>query len=231
MLRTEVKNYLLSLHDDRLLEFEQSLNMSIDGIKQIGIRMSLLRKYAKELSEKYELDYLINNIDEEYYEELMLKGIIIGCYKYLSFDRLEYYIKKFVPKIYDWGICDTFVVSLKIIKRYLDDVWRLVNNYLRSNNEFEVRFALVVLLNYYLNDDYIDKIYLIVDSINLDKYYVKMANAWLISYMLVKYFDRTINYLKVSKVDNWTYNKAIQKGIESYRLNNEQKEIIRKMKR
>ena len=69
-------------------------------------------------------------------------------------------------------------------------------------------------------------------NIKSDFYYTKMAISWCISICLIKYFDKTINYLKINKdkIDKWIYNKALQKGIESYRISQENKEILKKMK-
>ena len=228
----EVKKYLLSISDKNYLDFSRKLNMKDNKKKQLGIRIPLLRKYAKELRNKYTLDYLFNNIDEEYYEELMLKGFIIGSYKNIEYKELENYIKLFVPKISDWGICDTFCASLKITKKYYNQLWVLINKYLKSNKEYVVRFGLVMILNYYLSDKYIEDIYKIINNIKLDKYYVKMANAWLISYLFIKYFDRTYIFLKNNKdIDKWTYNKAIQKSLESYRISKSNKDKLRNLRK
>lgn len=232
-INKEVEDELLKLADKKYLEFNKSLKLGNDeSIKQIGVRMPILRKYSKKLSKEYELEYLLNNINENYYEEIMLKGLLIGEYKKLAWKDVKKYIKYYVPKITDWGLCDMFCCSLKISQKYLKEIWELLNEYLKSNNEFEVRFALVMILNYYINDDYIDKIYEIINSICLDKYYVKMANAWLISYCVIEYYDKTLNFLRNnSKIDKWTYNKGIQKSIESFRLTEEQKEVLRGLKR
>ena len=228
-INEEVKNYLKSLSDPTLLEFERKLNMKSDNSKHLGVKIPLLRNYAKELNKNYDLDYLINNIDEEYYEELILKGFLIGHVK--DINDLINYINYFVPKIYDWGVCDTFCASLKITKKYPKEVWLVINKYLKSKKEFEVRFALVMILDYYLNDDYIDRVFRIINNVKLDKYYVKMANAWLISFALIKYYDKTYAFLKNDcKIDKWTYNKAIQKARESFRLNAIEKEKLSKLK-
>ena len=59
-----------------------------------------------------------------------------------------------------------------------------------------------------------------------------MAIAWAISICLIKYYDKTINYLKNnSKIDKWTYNKSLQKAIESYRITKDQKELLKNMKK
>lgn len=231
-LKTEIKQELLKLEDKKYLEFSKGLNPQMKDVKQIGIRIPLIRQYAKDLSKKYDLEYLMENIDEEYYEELMLKGFLIGLYRKKSYEDLEENINIFVPKIYDWAICDSFCNSLKITKKYHEKMWKLIKKYLKSKKEFEVRFALVMILNYYIDDEHLEEIFNIINQVKLDKYYVKMANAWLISYCVIKYYERSYRFLKEeSKVDTWTYNKGIQKSIESYNITKEQKTELKKLKR
>ena len=224
----EVKEILLSKKDPRYQEFSTELNL-YHKYKSIGVRIPIIREYAKKLSKEYSIDYLINNIDEEYYEEVLLKGFIIGCYKNLSYEELIYYIDNHLPKITDWSMCDTFVASLKITSKYLDKLWDYINEKLNSNKEFDVRFSLVMILNYYINDDYKEKIYEIIMNIKLDDYYVKMANAWLISYMFVKYFNDTVKFINHNKLDNWTIKKGIRKALESYRISDDNKKILVKI--
>ena len=222
----EVKEYLLSNRDQRYQDFSFELNIA-RKYKSIGVKIPVLRNYAKYLSKEYAIDYLITNIDEEYYEEVMLKGFIIGNYVNLSYDELVFYIDNHLPKIKDWSMCDTFVTSLKITKKYPSELWDYINKKLHSNREFDIRFALVMILNYYINDDYKDRIYQIIKSIKNEEYYVKMANAWLLSYMFINYFDDTINFLKNNKLDEWTIRKGITKAIESRQINNDNKNILR----
>ena len=230
-LNDKVKNKLLQHADEGYIEFSKNLGVGNDDSKRIGVRIPILRKYAKELSKKYKLDFLIKNIDEEYYEELLFKAILIGEYPKLEWTELEKYIRYYVPKIYDWSLCDTFCSGLKITKKYPKEVWKLIEEYLTSKDEFEVRFGLVMILNYYINDEYIEKIYKIINEVTLDKYYVKMANAWLISYCVIKEYDKTIEFLKNDcKVDDWTYKKGIQKSIESYRVSEEHKNELRNLR-
>ena len=197
----------------------------------LGVRIPTLRKYAKDLYKEYSLDYLLKNIGEDYFEEILLKGFLIGLNDNLSWEELEKYIEYYVPKINSWGICDCFCASLKIVRKYRKQMWILLNKYLEVDSEYQVRFALVIILTYYIDDEYIDRIYNIINEVKLDKYYVKMANAWLISYCLIKYYDKTIVFLENSDIDKWTYNKGIQKAIESYRIGNKEKEYLRKIKK
>ena len=87
------------------------------------------------------------------------------------------------------------------------------------------------ILTHFINENYIDEIIKLLDNIECDKYYVQMAIAWLISIAYVKYKEKTEKYLKKSKLSNFTYNKAIQKIIESLRVSKEDKERLKKMKR
>lgn len=226
----EVKEFLISNQDKKYLDFSENLNICI-RYKSIGVKIPVIRNYAKYLSKEYSLDYLINNIDEEYYEEILLKGFIIGNYKDLTYDELTNYIDKHLPKIKDWSMCDTFASSLKITKKYQDRLWDYLIKKLYSKNEFDVRFSLVMILNYYINDSYKDKIYDVIKSIKREEYYIKMANAWLISYMFINYFDDTIDFIKENIFDIWTIRKGITKSIESYRISDDKKRVLKIIKK
>jgi len=110
-------------------------------------------------------------------------------------------------------------------------MFKVIKGYLKSKQEYEVRFAIVMLLDYYINDQYIDQVLQILNNIKLDKYYVQMANAWTISICLIKYYNKTLEFLKTTKIDDFTYNKGIQKAIESYRITKEQKDYLKTLKR
>ena len=224
----EVKDYLLKNIDPKYLDFSENLNIC-KGRRALGVRIPQIRELAKSLSKKYSLDYLIKNIDEEYYEEILLKGFVIGSYKNLTYDELTSYIDEHLEKVIDWSMCDTFVASLKITKKYLNELWPYLLNKLESNKEFIVRFAIVMILNYYINDDYKDKIYQVILNIKNNDYYVKMATAWLISYMFINYFDDTIKFISNNKIDSWILKKGITKSTESLRLNSDQKKILGKI--
>lgn len=225
-----IKKDLINLADSKYKKFHSNLCPGTNNI--LGVRVPVLRNYAKEISKDNNLEELLKMIDDEYYEEIMLQGMLIGLEKNISFEKLEQYIKAFVPQIDNWAVCDVFCAGLKITKKYKKEMNILIKEYLKSNNEFEVRFAIVMILDYYVEEEYLKKDFEIFDKTKLDKYYVKMAVAWAISICLIKYYDETYEYLKNNRsLDMWTYNKAIQKAIESYRITNEQKEKLRKMKK
>lgn len=227
-MKKKIKQELKKLQDEKYKEFHSSLCPGVDNI--IGVRVPVLRSYAKELIKQYNIKELLKNIDDEYYEEIMLQGMLIGLSKD-NFKLILEYIENFIPKINNWAVCDTFCAGLKVTKKNKEKMWNFILRYLNSDKEFEVRFSVVMILDYYIEQEKLEKVFEIFDSIKSDKYYVQMAVAWAISICLIKYYDETLEYLKNTDIDIFTYNKALQKAIESYRINNEQKILLQSMKK
>ena len=220
-MKNQIKSKLFELADQKYKEFHSSLCPGTENI--IGVRVPILRNYAKELSKEYEISQLLQEIDNQYYEEIMLQGMIIGLAKQ-EFNNFQEQIKQFVPKIDNWAVCDVFCAGLKQTKKYKKEMWTFLQKYLKSDKEFEIRFGVVMTLDYYIEEEYLEKIFCIFDDITSTQYYVQMAVAWAISIALIKFYNQTIKYLENAKLDKFTFNKALQKAIESYRITEEQKQ-------
>lgn len=228
-MKQEIKKKLFELSDQKYKEFHGGLCPGTENI--IGVRVPVLRKYAQELFKEKDWKQTIEEIDNQYYEEIMLQGMLIGQVKNEDINTILKYVEKYVPKIDNWAICDVFCAGLKITKKYKKEMWNFIQKYLKSDKEFEIRFGIVMILDYYIDEEYLREDFKIFDNIKHEGYYVKMAVAWAVSLCLIKYYENTVKYLKKSKIDNWTYNKAIQKAIESYRISDEQKDFLRKLKK
>ena len=217
----DIEKELFELQDKKYQEFQKKLCPGTESI--IGIRVPILRNYAKELLKKYDFKELMECVNDNYYEEIMLQGMLIGEAKE-EFSIIIKYIEAFIPKIDNWAVCDTFCTGLKITKKHKDEMWEFIQKYLTSKKEFEVRFGIVMILGYFIDEEHLENNFKIFNSIKVDKYYVQMAVAWAISICLIRYYDRTVKYLqKDADLDNCTYKKTIQKAIESYRNSKEQK--------
>ena len=226
-MENKIRQDLFEIQDLKYKEFHGSLCPDMDNI--IGVRIPKLREYAKELYKSNKLEDI--KIGDKYYEELVIQGMLIGFQTKAPIEEAIKQVKEFVPKINSWAVCDTFCAGLKITKKYQTEMFKIIKEYLKSKQEYEVRFAIVMLLDYYINDQYIDQVLQILNNIKLDKYYVQMANAWAISICLIRYYNKTLEFLKTTKIDDFTYNKGIQKTIESYRITKEQKDYLRTLKR
>lgn len=222
-----VREQLFAKQDLKYKEFHSSLCPNVDKI--IGVRVPELRKMAKNIASQNYTQFL-DNAKDEYYEELVLQGLVIG-YAKISIEETFRYLKVFVPKINSWAVCDTTCSNLKITKKHMQKMWEFLEQYINSENEYEIRFALVMYLDYYLTDEYIDKILQNIDKITNKQYYVQMAIAWLISFAYIKQKEKIEKYLLKNNLDKFTQNKAIQKICESYRVSNEEKNKLRKLKK
>lgn len=223
-----VKERLIELSEEKYRKFSSSLIPNIDNV--LGVRLPVLRKLAKEIYKSDNWQDFLNQKQSDYMEEVMLQGMIIGLVKDEPQNILNY-IKDFVPKINNWAVCDTFCTGLKFTNTNKALVWDFLQMYFQSDKEYELRFGIVMLLSYFIEDFYIDKVLKILDKVNHEGYYVKMAVAWAVSICYIKFSEKTQKYLHVSNLDNWTYNKSIQKIIESYRIGKQTKELLKKMKR
>ncbi|MBO5413214.1 MAG: DNA alkylation repair protein [Clostridia bacterium] len=225
----DIKKKLLELQNEEYKNFNKKLCPDTN-LKILGIKIPVLRAIAKEIVKDNPGEYL-KNVKNKYFEEVILEGLVIAYSKMPIEEKLEL-IKNFIPKIDSWAINDTFCPTLKIKDSEKELVWNFLQQYLKSEKEFEVRFAVIMMLDYYITDEYVDRVILKLDQVKNDGYYAKMAVAWTIAEIGVKYNEKAIEYLKgQNNLDKFTYNKALQKLRESYRITPEQKEELKKMYR
>lgn len=225
-----LKKHLKELADPSYLSFHQKLVPGVENL--LGIRIPVLRGLAKEIAKGgtdgcHSYFALTENTC---YEEVMLYGMVIGLAR-LDLSALCRELDRFVPLIDNWAVCDTCCAGLKAAKKYPEKMLAYLQKYLCSEQEFELRFALVMLMDYYIDDRHIDLVLDKFGAVRHPGYYVKMAAAWGLSVCLVKYRDRTLEFLKQCGLDDFTYNKTLQKAIESDRISKEDKELFRSMKR
>jgi 3-methyladenine DNA glycosylase AlkD len=210
----DIGDKLFELSDPEYQKFASSLLPNVDNI--IGVRLTELRKIAKGIA-KNDWRLYLETCRTAYFEELMLKGMVIGYCK-ADIEEVLGYVSSFVTQIDNWSICDSFCSSLKFTKRNKTRVWNFIENYFYSNSEFEVRFAVVMLLNYYIDEEYIERVFKVLDNIDNEGYYARMAIAWAVSKCFVVFPKPTMDYLKNNKLDGFTYSKSLQKIIESNRI-------------
>lgn len=222
----EFLHYLKTLADPTYKKFHGRL---IESDNLYGIRTPMLKEIAHILA-KGDYQGFIKYNTKEVYEEKVLYGLVLGYIKVDFSTRLSM-LKEFIPCIDNWAINDIVCANSKDFKKNLDEGFPFIVECIQSKNPWEIRFGLVLLLDFYINETYIDQIFIICDEIKCDEYYVKMAIAWLISICYIKYKEKTIKYLKYTELDDWTYNKALQKMIESKRVSDKEKVQLKGLKR
>lgn len=221
----DIGKRLEELADEKYRTFIAALTPGKDNI--LGVRIPLLRKLAKEILNNDWKEYLMKTGSSM--EELILQGFIIGGCKVSQEERLRM-AADFVPKIDCWPVCDSFCGCLKPADKHKKLVWDFILPYLHSGREFEVRFGVVMLLHY-LSEEYAPLAFSHIDMIRHEGYYARMAIAWVLSMYYINCPELTLKYLKESNLDTFTYNKTIQKIIESKRVDRTDKDMLRCLKR
>lgn len=207
------------------------------GKPALGGKVPDIRKLAKEVAKEcsvqgtlVDYNYFMENFPEDYLEEELLKAFVIGYVK----DDVKNVIEcaaGFVPRIHDWCVCDAFCQTFSIARKYPKEVFEWVCGYINSDKEFEQRVVAVLLMSHFLVDEYYERVIYTMNRLKHTGYYTKMGIAWCVATAYAKYREATLSYLNGNELDDWTFNKSIQKMIESYRVPEEDKGMLRAMKR
>ena len=209
------------------------ITADLEKIKRtaFGISVPGLRKYAEKIAKENCKEFSENN-NHETFELKLLHAFVIG-YAKGDIEILLDDFRAFIPHVDSWEICDSLCQNFKIARKYPEKVWNFLMPYKNSKKEFESRIVSVMLLSHYLNDFYVDKVIAVLDDLNTDDYYSQMGVAWAIATVMGKYPEKCLDYLKSEKchLDKITYNKALRKIRGSFRVSDEIKFIIKKMKK
>ncbi len=220
-----MKEELFKLQDKKYQELQYKIIPNVDNI--IGVRTPELRKLAKTLVKENNYKLFLEELPHKYFDENQLHAFIISEIK--DYDECIDYTNKFLPYIDNWATCDQ--MSPKVFKKNKDNLLKEIKVWIKSKETYTIRFAIGMLMSYFLDEDF-DKKYLeLVSKIKSKEYYVNMMIAWYFATALAKQYKDTIIYLENNKLDTWVHNKTIQKAIESYRITNNQKEYLRSLKK
>lgn len=211
----------------------EQIKREITKIKttKFGISVPELKKFAKQIAKENYKEFLDNNRFETF-ELRLLHAFVLG-YAKDDIKTLLGYFERFIPYVDDWAINDSLCQSFKIARKYPQIVWDYLMSHKTTDKEFESRIVSVMLLSHYLNDEYINEVVRVLDGLNAEKYYAQMGIAWAVATIMGKYPATGLKYLqsKNCHLNKSTYNKAIRKTIESYRVSDDMKNAVRKLKR
>lgn len=216
--------YLKSVSEDKCKDFNSRIIP--DTSLMFGIRVPVLRRIAKEISKGNAEDFLKLK-KGTFHEEVIIEGLV-AAEKKCPYDEMLGDIVKFSDKIYNWAICDT--VSFKGLKKYIPEFWNDKDILLKSENPWQVRFGLGILMNFYITDEYIDDVLKICVNIKSDFYYVNMMQAWLIATAAAKYCDKVLVLLEGRYLNDEVHKMTVRKMLDSHRISDEAKNKVREMR-
>ena len=207
--------------DEEYKNFSSKLMPTVNKEKVLGVRIPALRKLAKEL-ESYE--EFLNNLPHTYFEEDNLHAFLIEREK--EFDKCIEKLDAFLPYVDNWATCDS--MKPKVLKKEPEKLISYIKKWLKSNETYRVRYAINLLMSFYLDENFKEEYLKRVADVKSDEYYINMMRAWYFATALAKKWESTIPYIENNLLDKWTHKKTIRKAIESFRISKEQKEYLRR---
>ena len=218
----EFVKYLISMQDEKYREFHSSLVLN-SKYEMIGIRLPIMKKKKKKISQS-NIEEFLKYAQDNYYEEVMIQGLVIS---YIKDEKIFYnYFKEYVKKIDNWALCDSFCNSIKIVKKHEEKYFQEAIKMAGNESEFISRVGFVMILNYFISKENLNVIFDTLNKIQSEKFYINMAEAWLICEMYIKYPEETKSFIKKNNLNKFTQNKAISKIHDSYRVGEEEKELL-----
>jgi 3-methyladenine DNA glycosylase AlkD len=219
----EIQKHLFELQDIKYRDFHSRLMPDTDKETVIGIRVPVLRKYAKsiagtELSEKF-----IKELPHHYYEENNLHMMLITRIK--DYDRCISEIERFLPYIDNWATCD--FPAPKCFENHKEELLPVIKCWIASSETYTIRYGIGMLMRLYLDEDFEPEYVKLVAGVESDEYYVNMMIAWYMATALAKQWDAVIPYIEEHRMSDWVHRKTIQKAVESYRITDEQKRYLK----
>ena len=222
-----MREELFKLQHIKYRDFQKKLIPTVDPDTVIGVRTPDLRNLAKQMRGTPEAEAFMEVLPHEYFDENQLHAFLISEEK--DYDRCIRRLEAFLPYIDNWATCDQ--LSPKVFKKHKDELLTRIRMWMKSDHTYTIRFAIGMLMQHFLDEDFDLQYPDMVAQIRSEEYYVNMMIAWYFATALAKQYEAVVPYLETQKLDVWTHNKAIQKARESYRITPEQKEYLKSLKR
>ena len=223
----ELQQELFKLQDLKYRNFHSKLMPGIDKETIIGIRTPVLRKFAKEFAKTEAAESFLKELPHQYYEENNLHMLLISDIK--DYERCLAEVKRFLPYINNWATCD--IPRPKCFAKNKAELLPVIKEWIASGDTYTIRYGIGTLMSFYLDEDFRPEYLEISAQVQSEEYYVNMMIAWFFATALAKQWDAAFPYIQEDRLSVWVHNKTIQKARESYRITDEQKQILKELKR
>lgn len=221
-----IRKELFSLQDLKYREMQVKIIPTVKPESIIGVRTPELRRMAKELGGREEIDAFLNDLPHRYFDENQLHAFILSGMK--DYAECLAALERFLPYVDNWATCDQ--MSPKVFRKHRAELLMPINKWIASEETYTIRFGTGMLMEHYLDEDFDIAYPETVAKIRSEEYYVNMMTAWYFATALAKQYDAVLPFIENRRLDAWTHNKAIQKAIESYRITPEHKEYLKTLK-
>ncbi len=223
----DIKDVLLDNRDETYAEFQRRLIPTADKERIIGVRTPILRRLAKEMIKSGKYRQFISELPHEYFEQDQLHGFIISELKDYSESQTE--LERFLPYVNNWATCDQ--MNPKVLAKDRKGLSEKAMAWISSEKPYTVRFGILTLMRYYLDSDFDTEYLKTVCEIQSEEYYVNMMIAWYFATALAKQYDSTLPYITEHRLSEWVHNKTVRKALESYRISEDKKAVLKTIRR
>ena len=212
----DIKDWIKTNAEPDFAKFAASL---VPGLKHEmhGVRLPKLRQKAKELTT------VIDDIPEDSCEEILLKAFAIGYLRDIEKQMSE--VVKFVPKIDNWMVCDSFCGALQKAKTHQQLYWDMIAGYAAGSNDYERRFAYVMMLKYFCNETYIGRVLALLGKAKPETWDGKQGLAWALAECFIKFPEQTRPVLQ--KIPPEIYKLTRRKILDSKRVDAQVKQALK----
>ena len=226
MINEEIREKLYDRQDLKYRDFQAKLIPGMEPEKMIGVRTPDLRKIAKQMVKREDIGEFLENLPHEFFDENQVHAFVISELK--DYGRCVQGVERFLPFVDNWATCDQ--MSPKVFKKHRPELLDSIKEWIRSEHTYTVRFAVGMLMQHYLDEDFDPEYPEMVAEVQSEEYYIRMMIAWYFATALAKQYEAVLPYIEERRLEPWTHNKTIQKAVESYRITPEQKEYLRSLK-
>ncbi len=225
---TQIQKILFKYQDTKYADFSAKLVPTLPREAFIGVRSPAYKEIIKEIKDLplAELETFLTDLPHKYHEENCLQIALINKIK--NYDVCLTTLENFLPYINSWAVSDG--LNPPVLKKNRRELLPKLQQWISSKKPFTQRVGMLLLMKYFLDDDFQSEYLELPASIRSQEYYVNMMTAWLFAEALVKQWDSAITFIQNKKLDDWTHNKTIQKACESFRVSPEHKEYLRSLK-
>ena len=226
MINEEIREKLYDRQDLKYRDFQAKLIPGMETEKMIGVRTPDLRKIAKQMVKREDIGEFLENLPHEFFDENQVHAFVISELK--DYGRCVQGVERFLPFVDNWATCDQ--MSPKVFKKHRPELLDSIKEWIRSEHTYTVRFAVGMLMQHYLDEDFDPEYPEMVAEVQSEEYYIRMMIAWYFATALAKQYEAVLPYIEEKRLEPWTHNKTIQKAVESYRITPEQKEYLKSLK-
>ena len=223
---TEIQKFLFENQDLKYRDFSAKLIPTVDKERIIGVRAGVLKAKAKQMYKENSYKKFISGLPHKYLEENSLHGYILCEIK--DFDKLINETEIFLPFVDNWAVCDT--LRPRIFAKNSGELYEKIKIWIASDRIYTKRFAIGLLLSFYLDDEFEKEQLELVANADSEEYYISMMVAWYFATALAKQYEFAVKYIEEKRLLTGTHNRAIQKAVDSFRVSDEQKNYLKQFR-